>query len=112
MLPYQVSMLALPSIIMIAFIVLVCIMIKRVRRASLVERAVFSNSTVKVNVTKMVRRHLLSNSMLSIVDVVPQDLLDCDDFPYLEVFFKQPCGGSIRRTFEEARDVVDVIRNI
>jgi hypothetical protein len=101
-------MLVLLSIVL--FLGLCYIAIRSIRRSCLVERATFSNSTVQVNLTRMVRRHLLSTSTLSIIDVVPKDLLDCDDEPRLTVVFKK-CGGSYPMTFDENK-LIDVVRDI
>jgi hypothetical protein len=50
---------------------------------------------MQVNVTKLVRRHLLSTSTVSIVDIVPQDLIETDDHPQLEILFKQNKGSKL-----------------
>lgn len=73
----------------------------------MVERATFSNSSMEVNVTKMVRRHLLSTSTLSIVDIVPKDLIEVDDQPQLEILLKQGRGSKVllKLTEKESYDV-------
>lgn len=101
-------MLLLLSIVL--FSALCLLAMRSIRRSCLVERATFSNSTVQVNLTRMVRRHLLSKSTLSIVDVVPKDLLDCDDEPRLIVVFKRS-GVLHPMTFDEKK-LIDVVRDI
>lgn len=103
------------TLLLIALLVLTLglILMRNFRRSSMVERATFSNSTLEVNVTKLVRRHLLSTSMLSIVDIVPKDLIEVDDQPRLEILLKQGRGSKVllklteRESFDVARGMAD-----
>lgn len=85
----------LPLALAVLFLVFVCFVIRHIVRSRRVEEATFINTGIKVNVTKLVRRHLLSTSNVSIVDIVPQDLIETDDHPQLEILFKQSGGSKL-----------------
>ncbi|GAQ90383.1 hypothetical protein KFL_006340030 [Klebsormidium nitens] len=73
---------------------------------------------MEVNVTKLVRRHLLSTSTLSIVDIVPKDLIEIDEQPQLEILLNQGRGSKVllklteRESFDVARGVQNTTPNM
>lgn len=72
--------------------IMIMIMITFYTRSSVVQGAVFSNKSLRVNVTNAVRRHMWSHNTLSMRDVVPEDMLDFDENPRLAVLLRRRSG--------------------